>query len=134
VSRIDGLGRGSGGDAIGAVSIGPIAGATSGAVVIARASGFNEFCSTACADAVSAINPMAASLGTRIKAKASVFIRNPTGNYIQFKFPVLAYKFPVLSQKFPVLLRREFRSKSSESLDELQPLGPELAQNSKIPC
>jgi isoquinoline 1-oxidoreductase beta subunit len=52
----------------------------------------------------------------------------------RFKFPVLAYKFPVPSQKFPVPLSREFRSKSTESLDELQPLSRELAQISKIPC
>jgi hypothetical protein len=38
----------------------------------AEAAEFNAFCSTACADAVSAINPMAASLGARIKAKALV--------------------------------------------------------------
>ena len=74
MSRNGGLGRGSGGASIGAVSIGPIAGVTAGAVVIASAfsaemSGFDAFCSTACADAVSAIKPMAASLGARIKAK-----------------------------------------------------------------
>ena len=72
VARNDGLGRGSGGASIGAVSIGPIAGVTAGAVVVtgalsAEASGFNAFCSTACADAVSATNPMAACLGARIR-------------------------------------------------------------------
>jgi hypothetical protein len=77
MSRNGGLGRGNGGASIGAVSIGPIAGVTAAAVEIAsalsaEASGFNAFCSTACADAVSAINPMAASPGARIKAEALV--------------------------------------------------------------
>ena len=56
VSRNDGLGRGSGGASIGAVSIGTMAGVTTGAVG-------TSFCSTARAGAVSVINAMATLIG-----------------------------------------------------------------------